>query len=87
MLCGGIDNCTTCQLQDMMSSRRPDLEQRIARKLGRENCRFELFDLATQLGVAYTSPETGKRWAGRLYSNCDVAAVDGLVHMLKEKTA
>jgi hypothetical protein len=87
MDCGGIDNCTTCQLQDMMRNRRPGLERRIARKLGRDNCWFEEFDLSTRLGIIYTNPETGKRWGGRIDPNCDAAAVDAMIHVLKEKTA
>jgi hypothetical protein len=87
MGCGGIDNCTTCQLQDMMRNRRPDLEQRVARKLGRDNCWFEEFDLSTQLGVAYTNPATGKRKAGRIRPNCSVADVDALVRTLQSGTS
>jgi hypothetical protein len=72
--------------QARMQLEQAGFEQRFMRKLGADNCRFELFDLGTQLGVCYTNPETKKRWAARIRYDASAAAIDSAVACLRAKT-
>jgi hypothetical protein len=76
----------TTVAQHEMQFLRADFEQRFMRKLGAENCRFELFDLGTQLGTCYTNPENKKSWAVRIHWNADASAVDSAIAELRAKT-
>ena len=80
-----MDEPTTVQ-QQRMQNRRTKMQEMITARLGQENCQFGLFDLETQLGVCYTNPETGKRWAQRLRHDADEYDVDWAVNELRNKT-
>jgi hypothetical protein len=72
--------------QARMLLERAGFEARLERKLGSDNCAFELFDLGTQLGVCYTNPETKRRWAARIRFDADAAVIDQVAAVLMDRT-
>ena len=74
------------ETQAAMRRLRPEFEARFARKLGAANLTSELFDFGTQLGVAYSNPKTGRRWAARIPHNATAETIDAAIAALRDKT-